>query len=114
MGIVTNLTDKYQKCIDACNRCAQACDECTKLCLNEPDVQARKACIGTLIECAAICKQSACFMSFDSQYAKDLCKLCATICENCATECGMFKDDHCVKCTNECNACAAECKAMAQ
>ena len=114
MGIVANLTDKYQMCIDACNRCAQACDECTKLCLNEPDVQARKACIGTLIECAAICKQAACFMSFDAQYAKDLCKLCATICEKCATECAMFKDDHCVKCANECKNCAAECKSMAQ
>ena len=23
MGIVNKATDKYQKCIDACNRCAQ-------------------------------------------------------------------------------------------
>ena len=85
MGVVINLTDKYQKCIDACNKCAQACDECTRLCLNKPDVQARVNCIGTLIECASICKQSACFMSFDSQYAKNLCMLCATKCK------GMFK-----------------------
>lgn len=24
MGIVTNVTNAYQKCIDACSRCAQA------------------------------------------------------------------------------------------
>lgn len=113
MGIVTTA-DKYQKCIDACNRCAQACYECMKMCLNEPDIQARKACIGMLMECACICKEAGAFMSMDAQHAKDLCKLCAAICEKCAQECAMFKDDHCVKCTNECTACANECKMMAQ
>lgn len=112
IGIVTNLTDKYQKCIDACNRCAQACDECAKLCLHEPDVKNRGACIGMLMECGAICKQSACFMSMDAQFAPDICKLCAAICEKCAAECGMFKDDHSVKCANECRACANECSMM--
>ncbi len=42
MGIVTNSTDKFQKCIDECNRCAQACYECFKACLDESDVGARK------------------------------------------------------------------------
>jgi hypothetical protein len=40
MGIVTNVTNAYQKCIDACNMCAQACYECFEACLNEADVQA--------------------------------------------------------------------------
>lgn len=92
MGIVTNLTNKYQKCIDACNRCAQACEECAKLCLNEPDVQARKNCIATLIECANMCRQAACSMSFDAQFAKDLCRLCAIVCEKCASDCAMSKE----------------------
>jgi hypothetical protein len=39
MGIVTNQTTKYQKCIDACKRCAQACDECFAACLAEPGRQ---------------------------------------------------------------------------
>lgn len=112
MGIVTNLTDKYQKCIDACKRCAQACDECFTLCLNEPDVQARKNCIGILIECVAVCNQAGCSMSRDSQFAKDICRLCATVCEKCAAECAMFKDDHCVKCAEECRACAVACNTM--
>jgi hypothetical protein len=114
MGIVTNLTDKYQKCIDECNKCAQACLECMKLCLNEPDVEARRACISMLLECADICKQAVCFMAMDSQYSKDICKLCAIICESCATECGMFKDDHCVKCAEICRLCANECNIMSK
>ena len=113
MGILTNITDKYQKCIDACNICAQACDECMMLCLNEPDVQARKKCIAGLVECASICKLASCYMSMDAKYAKELCKLCATICDTCAKECGMFKDDHCQKCSDICKACANECQQMA-
>ena len=42
MGIATNSTDNFQKCIDECNRCAQACHECFTACLNESDVAARK------------------------------------------------------------------------
>lgn len=114
MGVVTNVTDKYQKCIDACNICAQACNECFMLCLNEPDVGARTKCIAGLVECAGICKLSACFMSADAQHAKELCTLCATICDACGKECGMFKDNHCSKCSDICKACAAECKSMAQ
>lgn len=112
MGIVTSQTDKNQTCIDACNRCAQACDECLMLCLNEQDVQARVKCIGTLKACASICTKAACFMSSDSEFSKDICKLCATICKKCATECGMFKDDHCNKCAAECTSCADECSSM--
>lgn len=113
MGIVNKAIDKYQKCIDACNRCAQACIECMGMCLNEPDVIARKNCIATLNECACICKEASSFMSMDAKHAADLCKLCETICNECAQECGMFKDDHCKKCAAECQSCANECKAMA-
>ncbi|MGE4486127.1 MAG: four-helix bundle copper-binding protein [Oscillospiraceae bacterium] len=113
MGMVSNLTTKYQKCIDACKKCGQACDECFTLCLSEPDVQARKSCISTLVDCAGICSLAGCTMARDSQFSKDVCSLCAAVCEKCASECAMFTDDHCVKCANECRACAGECRAMA-
>lgn len=112
MGIVTNTTDKYQVCIDACNRCFQACYECLKACLNEPDVSQRKNCISILLECSEICKQASAFMFMDAQYSKDLCKLCAVICEKCAADCDMFKDAHCQKCADVCRQCATECKNM--
>lgn len=113
MGIVSALTNKYQKCIDACNRCAQACDECMTLCLGEPDVKARKNCISTLVDCAAVCHLAACAMSRDSAFAGSICTLCAAVCEKCVTECAMFTDDHCVRCADECRTCADECRTMA-
>ena len=79
MGIVSTATDKYQKCIDTCNRCAQACIECMGMCLNEPDVSARKKCIYTLHECACACKEASSFMSMDAVHAANLCKLCETL-----------------------------------
>ncbi|MCW6076570.1 four-helix bundle copper-binding protein [Clostridium sporogenes] len=113
MGIVTNSTDKFQKCIDECNKCAQACYECFKACLNEPDVNARKNCIGILAECAQMCQMSSSMMSMDGEFTKEHCQLCATICDKCAQECEMFKDDHCQKCAQECHICANECRNMA-
>lgn len=113
MGVVTMSTNKYQKCIDLCTKCAQACFECFKACLNEPDVSARKNCIATLVECALMCQQAATQMSIESQSAVELCLLCANICDRCAQECAMFKDDHCQKCAEVCRACANECRMMA-
>ena len=114
MGIATSVIDKYQICIDACTKCAQACTECKVACLKEPDVKNRLKCIGILSECACLCKESASFMAMDAKYAKDLCRLCATVCEDCANECGMFKEDHCIKCAKECRSCADECTAMSK
>jgi hypothetical protein len=113
MGIINNTTDKYQACIDACNRCVQACHECFTACLNEADVATRKNCISILAECACDCQSSAAKMSMDSKYAKEHCQMCATICDKCAQECQMFKDDHCQKCAQECQKCADECRKMA-
>lgn len=114
MSIVNPATDKYQKCIDACTKCAQFCLECMVMCLSEPDVGARINCITMLNECACICKESASFMAMDAKHAMELCKLCETICMECAKECGMFQDEHCKKCSDECNACAKECSMMSK
>lgn len=113
MGIVTNSTDGFQKCIDACNRCAQACYECFQACLNEPDVQARIKCISSLIECAQMCQMSSAIMSANGQFAMEHCQLCASICEKCGQECKKFKDEHCQLCATECQNCAKECSNMA-
>jgi flagellar motor component MotA len=98
--------NRNQTCIDACNKCAQACYECFQACLNEPDVKARKNCISMLVECAMSCQMSTSLMSMQAQSSMEHCKLCATICNKCAKECEMFKEEHCQQC-------AAECENMA-
>lgn len=112
MGIVTTATDKNQTCIDECNRCAQACLECFVACLNETDVEKRRKCIITLLECSKMCEMSSMFMAIGAHSTKEHCKLCAHICNICAKECAMFEDEHCQKCAQECNTCASECEKM--
>ena len=112
MGIVTNVANDYQKCIDACNRCAQACYECFEACLSEADVRARTKCIKMLVECAQMCQMSAAGMASNGRFIKEHCNLCATVCDACAQECNMFKDQHCKQCAQECRTCAQECREM--
>lgn len=112
MGVITERTDKYQSCIDACNRCSQACLECMKLCLNEADVAARKDHIAMLMECARICKETACMMVLESKHVKEICKFCTSLCDKCGSSCLTFQDEHCKKCAEECKNCANTCRAM--
>ena len=55
---------------------------------------------------------SAALMQMNGQFAKDHCRLCATVCEKCAQECDMFKYQHCLDCAIECRNCADECRKM--
>ena len=82
MGITTMTTNNFQRCIDECNRCSQACYECFEACINEPDIDARRSCIKMLVECAKMCEMSTALMSMNGQFAKDHCRMCATVCEN--------------------------------
>ncbi len=76
-------------------------------------LEQEKNCIKILVECAQMCEMSSGIMSMNGQFAKEHCQLCATICDKCAQECEMFKDDHCQKCAQECHTCANECRNMA-
>lgn len=70
-------------------------------------------CIQLDMECAAICYAAAELMSLGSDRAKELCRLCAEICDACATECEQHDNDHCRECASACRACAKECREMA-
>ncbi|MFW5780098.1 MAG: four-helix bundle copper-binding protein [Bacillota bacterium] len=113
MGIINKVVDNMQACIDACNRCAQACYECFEACINEPDLNARRKCIKTLIGCSKMCQMSSCMMAINSQFAKQHCAMCADVCDVCTTECDMFSDEHCKICADICRICADECRKMA-
>ena len=111
MPVVETSVQNYQKCIDECNRCMQVCEECFNSCLKEDDVKARAKCLSLLKDCADLCALSAKFMAGNSDFAKQLCGVCA--CDACANECAMFKDTHCQQCADECRKCATECRNMA-
>lgn len=115
MPVVSLMTNghPHQVCIDACTKCAQICQECFNMCLQEADVKQRTNCIKTLQDCAGACELAVCIMSRSTGNIKEVCNFCAIICEKCASECDMFKDQHCPTCADTCRQCASECRDMA-
>lgn len=111
----TLTRDYYQECIDTCYACAVTCDVCASRCLDEPDVKVLARCIRLDADCAAVCRTAAMFMARGSEFARQVCALCAGVCNACADECEKHKlMEHCKKCAAACRACAGECARMAR
>ena len=70
-------------------------------------------CIELDRDCADICAMAAILMSRGSEYAKELCALCAKVCRDCGEECSKHQTDHCQECATACMKCAEECERMA-
>jgi len=106
--------EKFQKCIDACYACANACEHCASEDLKENDIKMLVNCINLDRECAAFCRNAAHIMSMGGSFSKELCILCAKVCDACAEECEKHPHmEHCKKCAEECRKCASECRSMA-
>ncbi len=80
----------------------------------EEDVKMMAACIRLDMECAAICYAAAQLMSLGSDKAKDICLICADICDKCAAECMHHQTEHCQECARTCKQCAEECRKISQ
>ncbi|WP_404802197.1 four-helix bundle copper-binding protein [Bacillus infantis] len=92
--------------MDACNMCFDAC-------LKEEDVKMMARCIRLDRECADFCAFAAKAMQSDSPFAKQICAVCADICEACGEECKKHDHEHCQRCADACLKCAEICRSMA-
>lgn len=105
--------DKFQSCIDACMECSIECIHCANACLDEKDVQNLRRCIRLNLECADMCILASKMMAAGSEFANEICNMCAKVCQACGEECGSHSHmDHCRKCSEVCMRCAEECRAM--
>ena len=43
-------------------------------------------CIRRDMDCAAICRMAAAYLARDSQFAQQVCQLCAVVCDACGAE----------------------------
>jgi len=66
-------------------------------CTQEEDVKMMAKCIQLDMECAAICYAAAQLMSLGSEKAKEICTLCAGICETCGNECAKHSHSKLVR-----------------
>ncbi|GAA0854284.1 MULTISPECIES: four-helix bundle copper-binding protein [Paenibacillus] len=105
--------EQYQKCIEECIRCMMVCNHCYNACLDEENVAMMTKCIRLDRQCADICAFAAHAMSTNSVYAREICSICADVCEECGTECKMHDVKHCQECAEACFRCAEACRAMA-
>ena len=66
-------------------------------------------CVALDMDCAALCRLAAGFMSRGSPFAEDVCRICAMACQACGDECAKHEMAHCQQCAKACRACADEC-----
>ena len=106
--------EKFQDCINACVACAIECDHCSVACLQEEDVKMMSRCIQLDVDCSKICYLAVSYMSGGSEFAHQICQLCAEVCDACAQECEKHASmhDHCKICAEACRKCAEECRSM--
>ena len=64
------------------------------MCLEE-DVKMMPKCIQLDMECASTCYSAAQVMILWGKKVKELCGICANICDECAAECATHDHEHC-------------------
>ena len=104
---------EYASCIEACLRCASICNHCAASCTKENDIKMMARCIELDMQCASLCYAAAQLMSLGYEGAREICRICAALCEACSAECGKHQMVHCQECARACQLCAEECKKMA-
>lgn len=105
--------NKYKDCIIACTDCATACANCTIGCLNDKEVKMLSSCIMLTQACADMCLGTVKAMSGRSEFARQICKLCAEICSSCANECQKYGYlAYCNECEKACRMCSESCINM--
>ncbi len=104
--------EQFVSCIDACLRCADECDRCADACRSEPESTDRSERIRLGLDCAEFCRMAAMFMSRESHFSGEVCRVCSEICDVCAAECQRHEHDHCRRCAEVCHECGDECRRM--
>ncbi len=106
---------KFQTCIDICSECAVACSHCANKDLNEDNIKMLARCIKLDYDCASACILAMKAMAGDSEFVKQICKICANICRACATECEKYAHiEHCRLCAEVCRKCAIQCTKVSK
>ena len=107
------MEEKMDRCLESCAECSKVCMKMVMHCLEKGGEHADPAHIRLLLDCAEICKVAASFMARGSDFANQLCELCAEICDKCADSCEKLADDEDMKhCAEVCRKCAEECRKM--
>lgn len=102
VGVVHTDVQQLEKCIGACNSRMQACEPWLTACLKDPDAGRGGRCMQLFCDCADMGALASRAMFRSSDFAGDICRVWADICDARA----RFQDEHCQECARECRGCA--------
>jgi hypothetical protein len=127
-----------RECIDNCTRCHNVCLETFNYSMWLGGSYSESVHLRLLLDCAEICATSANFMLRGSDLHRETCRVCAVVCENCATDCERYAvpgtgagapmsrhsgpphvskenmDEQMKYCAEVCRQCASSCRQMAE
>lgn len=104
-----------QDCITSCWECR---NECQKMlfnhCLQQDGEHVKADHLKLMTDCIQICQIAADFMIRNSRFYKDICEVCAIICDACAKSCESLNDKEMDQCAKACRSCAESCRSVCQ
>ena len=101
-------------CIEDCLRCLRLCAECRDESLTmDPAGMAES--IRLCGDCPEVCQSCVALLAGNSEFANQICGVCANICEACAMECEKYPQMETMrKCAEACRRCAGSCREVAK
>lgn len=106
---------EHQKCIEACTGCAQECQEMLFThCLEKGGEHLKPEHVKLMSDCIDVCNTAVKLMLKDSEYAPDLCAICADLCDDCADSCEEIGGKEMTRCAETCRKCADLCRSMSE
>jgi hypothetical protein len=104
--------DDMRSAVEVTARCGHMClGSAVSYCLEQGGEHAGQAHMRLMLDCAEICRSTSAFMVTGSPYLRDVCAVCAEICEDCAASCERLGGME--ECVQACRECAATCRALA-
>jgi len=98
-------------CIDACLECYRTClQEAMGHCLEAGGEHVEPIHFRHMLTCAEICRTSAHMMLIGADNHQDVCRACASICNDCAASCDQIEGME--ACASICRECAQACEKM--
>ena len=104
-----------QECIKNCWDCRNECQKTLFThCLSMGGEHVKEEHVKLMSDCIQICQIAADFMTRHSSFHKNICDVCAKICNACAESCAGLKGDEMQQCADICRRCAESCRNMSQ
>ena len=105
--------EAFADCIDRCTDCHQVCVETISAGVQQGGQPAHLLHLRLLMDCATVTDTTRDLMLRSSDFAHQVCGLCAGVCERSAASCERIGGEQMQRCADACRRCAESCKKMA-